>query len=208
MAMNFIPARNPTPTVADEESTLVRTESTNSLGGEIEANTEKKIKKIPLKKTATKKTTKKAPTSKKQKDKLTKEVNKEYKFNKYTNEPDKQGTIWMKQIPEDIAPRRLSEIPTDPKKNEVEFVYWQLFNGKTSIGYLLHTALGAKYWADAGSIRWLKSAEGAGYMPGNCTFVVKHEKSGFSYGFRMMEEEGEVPMEEEKDGEKTEEEVD
>lgn len=125
------------------------------------------------------------------KKELTKLLTKEYKLNSNFNGVYKRGTKWMKHLPEDKPPRRLTNIPTDSKQNELEFVNWEPFSGKTSVGYILTTSKGFKFWVDAGSIQWLRSASSEGYMPGNCTFVVKHVKNSkedtLHYGFHFIE---------------------
>lgn len=139
--------------------------------------------------TATKKASNPSATTAKQRmERIGEQIGKQYNFKNYIDRKDRKGTIWMKQIAEDSAPKRITDIPTDPKNNEVEIVYWQQYNGKTSIGFLLHTVLGVRYWADSSSIRWLKSAELDGIKPGKWIFVIKHDKkTGFQYGFRKLE---------------------
>lgn len=97
------------------------------------------------------------------------------------------GTIWFERLPEDEPPKKLHEIPTDPRRNVVEFTDWQQFKGRTSIGYLLFTAQGARYWGDAATVRWLQAAELKGDRPGTAVYVVKNDKSsGLHYGLRRL----------------------
>lgn len=111
-----------------------------------------------------------------------------YQIESHIAEKDADGTMWLSKLPEDEPPKKLIDIPTSSNKNKVEFVDWQAFNGKTGIGYLLFTAKGAKYWADAASVRWIESGKASGnFVPGKCVFVVKNDKvNGLSYGVRVL----------------------
>ena len=121
-----------------------------------------------------------------------------YELRGHWGRKDTKGTRWLEKVPEDADPRRLSDIPIDPPNNEVEFTFWEPFNGKVSSGFTLYTSMGYRYWADAGAIRWLNAAEREGYSPSNSIFVVKHTKglrdtrATLSYGFRKAEDPIEV----------------
>lgn len=116
-----------------------------------------------------------------------KKAQRTYSLDSHIVETAEDGTMWLEQLAEDEPPKKLHEIPTDARRNTVEFVDWQPFKGKTSLGYLLFTGQGFKYWADAASIRWLEAAKAKGHIPGNCAFVVRHDKSsGLRYGIRVF----------------------
>lgn len=133
------------------------------------------------------KTTKGDSTSREM-EKIAQEIARDFKFKNFAGRADSRGIMWMERMPDDDAPKKLSQIPTDAKHNEVEFTRWQEFKGKTSIGYLLYTVRGVKYWADACAIRWLQSARADGLLPGSCTFIVRNDKNkGLIYGFRKLE---------------------
>lgn len=110
-----------------------------------------------------------------------------YSLDSHIAETSEDGVMWLEHLAEDDPPRKLSEIPTDARHNTIEFVDWQSFKGRTSIGYLLFTGQGNRYWADAASIRWLEAAKAKGHVPGNCAFVVRNEKvSGLRYGIKVF----------------------
>ncbi len=114
---------------------------------------------------------------------------KELRLSEHITKIDNKGTKWLGKTQEDDLPLKLSQIPTDLRHNEVEFVHWQPFNGKFSLSYLLYTAKGAKYWANAPAVKWLEAAKHEGKVPGVCTFVVKNTKDeGLQYGFRYEDE--------------------
>ena len=102
---------------------------------------------------------------------------------------DNKGTKWLGKTYDDEPPKKLVEIPTDNKHNEIEFVNWQLVNGKFAPNYLLFTSTGSKYWANTTATMWLEAAKIEGKVPGNCTFVVKNTKDvGLLFGFRYADE--------------------
>ena len=114
---------------------------------------------------------------------------KELRLSEHITKVDNKGTKWLGKTQEDDPPLKLSQIPTDLRHNEVEFVHWQPFYGKFSLSYLLYTAKGAKYWANAPAVKWLEAAKHEGKVPGVCTFVVKNTKDeGLQYGFRYEDE--------------------
>lgn len=114
---------------------------------------------------------------------------KELRLSEHIIKVDNKGTKWLGKTQDDEPPLKLSQIPTDLRHNEVEFVHWQPFNGKFSLSYLLYTAKGAKYWANAPAVKWLEAAKHEGKVPGVCTFVVKNTKDeGLQYGFRYEDE--------------------
>ena len=119
---------------------------------------------------------------------------KELRLSEHITKVDNKGTKWLGKTQEDDPPLKLSQIPTDLMHNEVEFVHWQPFNGKFSLSYLLYTAKGAKYWANAPAVKWLEAAKHEGKVPGVCTFVVKNTRDeGLQYGFRYEDEEAATP---------------
>ena len=119
---------------------------------------------------------------------------KELRLSEHITKVDNKGTKWLGKTQEDDPPLKLSQIPTDLRHNEVEFVHWQPFNGKFSLSYLLYTAKGAKYWANAPAVKWLEAAKHEGKVPGVCTFVVKNTRDeGLQYGFRYEDEEAATP---------------
>lgn len=102
---------------------------------------------------------------------------------------DNKGTKWLGKTYDDEPPKKLIEIPTDNKHNEIEFINWQLVNGKFAPNYLLFTNTGSKYWANTTATMWLEAAKVEGKVPGNCTFVVKNTKdAGLLFGFRYADE--------------------
>ena len=102
---------------------------------------------------------------------------------------DNKGTKWLGKTYDDEPPKKLVEIPTDNKHNEIEFINWQLVNGKFAPNYLLFTSTGSKYWANTTATMWLEAAKAEGKVPGNCTFVVKNTKdAGLLFGFRYADE--------------------
>ena len=126
-----------------------------------------------------------------------------YELRGHWGKQDDKGTRWLKKVPEDTAPKRLSEIPLVAGHNEVEFTYWEAFNRQTS-GFMLYTQDGYRYWADAGAVRWLNAAEREGYTPENSIFVVRrvmthNDGITLSYGFRKVAEED--PIEDDSDEE-------
>lgn len=140
------------------------------------------------KETKSKKSTKSESSNPRDMSRIAMEVAKDFKIEAFISKRDNKGIMWMEKLPDDDAPKRLNQIPTDPKHNEVEFTRWQEYNGKTSIGMLLYTIRGVKYWADSGSIRWLQNAKNDGFVPGRCTFIVKNTKTeGLQYGFRALD---------------------
>ena len=119
---------------------------------------------------------------------------KELRLSEHITKVDNKGTKWLGKTQEDDPPLKLSQIPTDLRHNEVEFVHWQPFNGKFSLSYLLYTAKGSKYWANAPAVKWLEAAKHEGKVPGVCTFVVKNTRDeGLQYGFRYEDEEAATP---------------
>lgn len=105
------------------------------------------------------------------------------KLSEYIDKTDSKGTKWMKKVPV----HKLSEIPTDARHNEVEFVNWRRFD-RDFVIYQLYTARGVKYWATFAATQWLDTAAEGGYTPANCTFVVKNDKEeGLCYGFRYKD---------------------
>lgn len=101
----------------------------------------------------------------------------------YVDKVDKKGTKWMRK---DVT-HKLSEIPTDPKHNEVEFVNWERFENEFVI-YRLYTSRGNKYWSTRVATQWLETALLEGYTPVNSTFVVKNTvDEGLCYGFRYKD---------------------
>ena len=124
---------------------------------------------------------------------VTRRRTKIYELRGHWGQQDEKGTRWLKKVPEDRPPKRLSEIPLDARHNEVEFTYWEPFKRGTS-GYFLYTQDGYRYWADVGAIRWLNAAEREGYTPENSVFIVKRtinsvDGLNLSYGFRAIREE-------------------
>ena len=102
---------------------------------------------------------------------------------------DNKGTKWLGKTYDDEPPKKLIEIPTDNKHNEIEFINWQLVNGKFAPNYLLFTNTGSKYWANTTATMWLEAAKVEGKVPGNCTFVVKNTKDdGLLFGFRYADD--------------------
>ena len=102
---------------------------------------------------------------------------------------DNKGTKWLGKTYDDEPPKKLIEIPTDNKHNEIEFINWQLVNGKFAPNYLLFTNTGSKYWANTTATMWLEAAKVEGKVPGNCTFVVKNTKdAGLLFGFRYADD--------------------
>lgn len=116
-----------------------------------------------------------------------------YDIKSHWGRADSTGTRWLAKVPEDAAPKRLYDIPVEPKRNEVVFTRWEPFAGRTLPGYTLFTSEGYRYWADAGAVRWLNAAEGEGITPATHSFVVRHTKtnglSSFMYGFRAVRDE-------------------
>lgn len=103
---------------------------------------------------------------------------------------DNKGTRWLKKFAEE-PPKKLTEIPTDSRHNEVEFTNWQPIEGKFGPSYLLYTANGVKYWANSGVTKTLDFAKAHDKVPGNCTLIVKHTKDfDFQYGLRFADEGG------------------
>lgn len=127
---------------------------------------------------------------------------KELRLSEHIIKVDNKGTKWLGKTQDDEPPLKLSQIPTDLRHNEVEFVHWQPFNGKFSLSYLLYTAKGAKYWANAPAVKWLEAAKHEGKVPGVCTFVVKNTKDdGLQYGFRYADDEAATPKDNSDDDE-------
>ena len=105
------------------------------------------------------------------------------KLSEFIDKTDSKGTKWMKKVPV----HKLSEIPTDARHNEVEFVNWKRFD-RDFVIYQLYTARGVKYWATYAATQWLDAAAEEGHTPANCTFVVKNDKEeGLCYGFRYKD---------------------
>ena len=89
---------------------------------------------------------------------------------------DSKGIRWLQKVLKDTPPKKLLDIPTEPPNNEVDFTFWEPFNGKISSGFTLYTSIEEyRYWADVGSICWLNAAERR-LVPVNSIFVMKHTK--------------------------------
>ena len=101
---------------------------------------------------------------------------------------DNKGTRWLKKFVED-PPKKLTDIPTDSRHNEVEFTNWISYNGNFGETYMLYTAKGVRYYANTGAIKTLNLAKALDKVPGNCTLIIKHNKGfDFSYGLRYADE--------------------
>lgn len=109
---------------------------------------------------------------------------KEYSLDSVLLKPNKKGVRYVGETKLDEAPRKITEIPVG---TEIEFVDWQRFLGKFSIGYTLYTKDGIPYWANARAANWLETARIEGKVPGLCTFFVCHEtEKVFRYGFKFL----------------------
>lgn len=109
---------------------------------------------------------------------------KEYSLDSVLLKPNKKGVRYVGETKLDEAPRKITEIPVG---TEIEFVDWQRFLGKFSIGYTLYTKDGIPYWANARAANWLETARIEGKIPGLCTFFVCHEtEKVFRYGFKFL----------------------
>ena len=184
----------PPPTAKKDPSALVRTlSSTNLL-----ADAEKEEGKTKPRKKPTCNNSKKATNPKVIQTPGLRQVMsalaKELRLSEHITKVDNKGTKWLGKTQEDDPPLKLSQIPTDLRHNEVEFVHWQPFNGKFSLSHLLYTAKGSKYWVNAPAVKWLEAAKHEGKVPGVCTFVVKNTRDeGLQYGFRYEDEEVATP---------------
>ena len=69
----------------------------------------------------------------------------------------------IKDSKESVAAEAPEDI--DLPNNEVEFTFWEPFNGKVSSGFTLYTSMCYKYWVDAGALCWLNMTEREGYSP-------------------------------------------
>ena len=108
----------------------------------------------------------------------------------YVVKVDNKGTRWLKKFVEE-PPKKLTDIPTDSRHNEIEFTNWQPIEGKFGPSYLLYTANGVKYWGNSGVTKTLDFAKAHDKVPGNCTLIVKHTKDfDFQYGLRFGDEGG------------------
>ena len=106
----------------------------------------------------------------------------------YIVKVDNKGTRWLKKFVEE-PPKKLSEIPTDSRHNEVEITNWYPFQSNFGPTYILHTAKGVRYWATKGAIKTLDLAKACDLAPGNCTLMVKHINGlDFQFGLRFRED--------------------
>lgn len=112
---------------------------------------------------------------------------KDIKVSEHIVKTDNKGTKWLDKIEEDEKPKKLHEISTEPRHNEIEFVNWKRYD-KDFVSYLLYTAKGTMFWSNASATRWLEGGIKEGLVPGACTFVVKNNKdTGLVYGFRYKD---------------------
>ena len=101
---------------------------------------------------------------------------------------DNKETRWLKKLVEE-PPKKLTDIPTDSRHNEVEITNWYPFQSSFGPTYSLHTAKGVRYCATKGAIKTLDLAKACDLAPGNCTLMVKHINSlDFQFGLRFRED--------------------
>lgn len=101
----------------------------------------------------------------------------------FVEKTDNKGTKWLRREPT----YKLTDIPTDAKHNEVEFVNWVRIE-RDFVIYQLFNARGEKYWSTQAAVRWLDMAAQQGMTPETYSFMVKNTKdAGLVYGFRPKE---------------------
>ena len=101
----------------------------------------------------------------------------------FVDKTDNKGTKWLKKEPT----YKLSDIPTDAKHNEMEFINWVRMD-RDFVIYQLYNAKGERYWATMAATRWLEAGALQGLTPANSSFMVKNLKdAGLIYGFRVKD---------------------